>query len=212
MILRKVDLGIDITDIEFKWLKDNNFYTTINNIKFYQYPANELQMKDFAALKARHLAKLRLKYQKAEQYQISVCSDYLYTILRKADFGIYIADIEFKWLTDNCLFKTIENIKFYYQKNCHYQAKEKYKLEDEYKKLRTKYDIPNNLGLSNSSPIYSILYKLNSDLTVTDLELKSLSQYSCIKTVNSIQDINNFLSLKQKYKVSNNTSQMGASH
>jgi hypothetical protein len=44
MILRKVDLGIDITDIEFKTVKDNNFYTTINNIKFYQYPANELQM------------------------------------------------------------------------------------------------------------------------------------------------------------------------
>jgi hypothetical protein len=74
--------------------------------------------------------------------------------------------------------------------------------------LRNEYNIPKDLKISTSSPVYSILYKLNIGLTITDLELKLLTQNGCTETVNLIQHINKFSNLKQKYKVSDNTSKI----
>jgi len=149
-------------------------------------------------LQEKHLNGLRLKYQQGDQYKRSTSDKFLYMILRKVDLGIHVTDIEFQWLKKNELFKTIEII------NLHqYQVEEKQRLESEFLELRNKYNIPKDLELSTSSPIYSIIYKLDSDLTVTNLELKSLSQCGCNETVKLIQDINNFLNLKQKYKVNN---------
>lgn len=36
MILRKVDLGIHVTDIEFQWLKKNELFKTIEIINLHQ--------------------------------------------------------------------------------------------------------------------------------------------------------------------------------
>jgi len=154
-------------------------------------------------LQQKHFNALKIKYQQGDQYKKSTSDKFLYMILRKVDLGIHVTDIEFQWLKKNELFKTIEIINFH-----QYQIEEKQRLEDEFLELRNKYNIPSNLDLSTSSPIYSILYKLNSDLTVTDLELKLLTQHGCTETVTLIQHINKFFNLKQKYKVSDNTSKV----
>lgn len=154
-------------------------------------------------LQQKHFNVLKVKYQQGDQYKKSASDKFLYMILRKVDLGIHVTDIEFQWLKKNELFKTIEIINLY-----QYQIEEKQRIESEFLELRNKYNIPKDLEISTSSPVYSILYKLNSDLTVTDLELKLLSQYGCTETVNLIQHINDFFNLKQKYKVSNNTSQI----
>lgn len=154
-------------------------------------------------LQQKHFDALRLKYQQGDQYKKSTSDKFLYMILRKVELGIYVTDIEFQWLKKNELFKTIEII------NLHqYQIEEKQRLESEFLELRNDYNIPKDLEISISSPVYSILYKLSSGLTATDLDLKSLSHYGCTETVNLIQRINDFSNLKQKYKVSNDTSKI----
>ncbi|MFN9534782.1 MAG: hypothetical protein ACK59W_10205 [Pseudanabaena sp.] len=154
-------------------------------------------------LQQKHFNELRLKYQQGDQYKKPTSDKFLYMILRKLDLGIYVTDIEFQWLKKNELFKTIEIINFH-----QYQIEEKQRLESEFLELRNEYNIPKDLEISTSSPVYSILYKLSSGLTVTDPELKLLTQHGCTETVNLIQNINDFFNLKQKYKVSNNTNQI----
>lgn len=154
-------------------------------------------------LQQKHFNELRLKYQQGDQYKKPTSDKFLYMILRKVDLGIYVTDIEFQWLKKNELFKTIEIINFH-----QYQIEEKQRLESEFLELRNEYNIPKDLEISTSSPVYSILYKLSSGLTVTDPELKLLTQRGCTETVNLIQNINDFFNLKQKYKVSNNTNQI----
>lgn len=154
-------------------------------------------------LEQKHFNALRLKYQQGDQYKKSTSDKFLYMILRKVDLGIHVTDIELQWLEKNELFKTIEIINLY-----QYQIEDNQRLESEFLELRNKYNIPKDLEISTSSPIYSILYKLSSDLTVTNVELKLLTQHGCTETVNLIQHINDFLNLKQKYKVNNNTSRL----
>ncbi|MFN5610909.1 MAG: hypothetical protein ACK491_05510 [Pseudanabaena sp.] len=154
-------------------------------------------------LQQKHFNELRLKYQQGDQYKKPTSDKFLYMILRKVDLGIYVTDIEFQWLKKNELFKTIEIINFH-----QYQIEEKQRLESEFLELRNEYNIPKDLEISTSSPVYSILYKLSSGLTVTDPELKLLTQHGCTETVNLIQNINDFFNLKQKYKVSTNTNQI----
>jgi hypothetical protein len=138
-------------------------------------------------LQQNHFNVLRLKYQQGDQYKKSTSDKFLYMILRKVDLGIYVTDIEFQWLKKNELLKTIEIINFH-----QYQVEEKQRLESEFLELRNEYNIPKDLEISTSSPVYSILYKLNSGLTVTDSELKLLTQHGCTETVNLIQHINKF--------------------
>jgi hypothetical protein len=154
-------------------------------------------------LQQKHFNALRLKYQHGDQYKKSTSDKFLYMILRKVDLGIQVTDIELQWLKKNELLKTIEIINLY-----QYQIEDNQRLEREFLELRNKYNIPKDLEISTSSPIYSILYKLSSDLTVTNLEIKLLTQHGCTETVNLIQHINDFLDLKQKYKVNNNTSRI----
>ena len=154
-------------------------------------------------LQQRHFNALRLKYQQGDQYKKSTSDKFLYMILRKVDLGIHVTDIELQWLKKKELFKTIETINLY-----QYQIEDNQRLESEFLELRNKYNIPKDLEISTSSPVYSILYKLSSDLTVTNLELKLLTQHGCTETVNLIQHINDFLNLKQKYKVDNNASRI----
>ena len=154
-------------------------------------------------LQQKHFNSLRLKYQQEDQYKKSASDKFLYMILRKVDLGIHVTDIEFQWLEKNELFKTIEIINLY-----QYQIEDNQRLKSEFLELRNEYNIPKDLKISTSSPVYSILYKLNIGLTITDLELKLLTQNGCTETVNLIQHINKFSNLKQKYKVSNNISKI----
>ena len=66
-------------------------------------------MNNEAQSRVEHFATLKSKYQ-ATQYKDSSPSSLLYFILRKADLGIEITEIEQNWLRSNKLFETIEAI------------------------------------------------------------------------------------------------------
>ncbi len=155
---------------------------------------------DNKELQKRHFAALKKKYQVDQHSHGS--DSFLYLILRKADLGIQVTTPEFEWLTENRLSRTVEII-FLQQ----YQAEDKQRLETELLQLRTKYHIPPKLELPISSPVYSILGKLDIGCTLKDSELELLNNYELIDTITLIQNILNFSKLKVKYKATKHLNQ-----
>lgn len=145
----------------------------------------------------KHFAALRVKYQVGQCR--SVTSDsFLYLILRKAELGIQATSLESQWLAENRLFRTIEIISL--QK---YQAEDLKRLEVEFRNLRSKYKIPEKLELPIASPVYSMLWKVESGDFPTDSELELLNSHNLVATTNLIRDILSFSKLKISYKATN---------
>jgi len=149
---------------------------------------------DSSELQKKHFAALREKYQ-ISQYESVASDNFLYLILRKAELGIEITSLESKWLADNCLFRTIEIISLQ-----QYQADDFNRLEVDFLNLRHKYKIPENLELSISSPVYSILWKVEFGDFPPDSELELLNSYHLTEATSLIQEILNFSKLKTSYK------------
>ncbi|MBO1348230.1 MAG: hypothetical protein EBE86_012950 [Hormoscilla sp. GUM202] len=154
---------------------------------------------DNSELQKRHFAALKEKY-KIGQDKATAPDSFLYLILRKAELGIQVTNIEFQWLAENDLFQTVEII--YLQQ---YEAEEKQRLEAEFIQLRTKYHIPEDLELQISSPVYSILWKLDTGDTgyvLTDSEIELLTDRGLADTITLIGNIRDFSRLKVDYKAS----------
>jgi len=149
---------------------------------------------DNSELQKRHFATLREKYQ-VGQYKNATSDNFLYLILRKAELGIQVTNLEFQWLAENRLFRSIEIISLQ-----QYQAEDLQRLEVEFLSLRPKYHIPEELDLPIASPVYSILWKLDAGEVPTGSELELLTSYDLVATINLIQDILNFSKLKVSYK------------
>lgn len=155
---------------------------------------NELQERYFAALKE--------KYQ-VGWYKSAESDSFLSLILRKADLGIQITSLEFQWLAENRLFGTVEIISLQ-----QYQAEDQKRLEAEFLHLRNKYHVPEELELPITSPIYSILWKLDAGYALTDSELELLTNHGLIDTVILIQNILNFSRLKVNCKATQHLNQL----
>ncbi|MBD2077486.1 hypothetical protein H6F86_27110 [Phormidium sp. FACHB-592] len=149
---------------------------------------------DNSELQKRHFAALREKYQ-VDQYKSARSDSFLYLILRKAELGIQITNLELQWLKQNSLFKAIEIVSLQ-----QYQADDFKRLEIEFLSLRPKYKIPETLELSIASPIYPILWKLEVGDFPADSELELLDSYDLVETTSLIRDILNFSKLKTSYK------------
>ncbi|MEG4226944.1 hypothetical protein QUA35_13435 [Microcoleus sp. N9_B2] len=156
---------------------------------------------DNSELQKRHFAALKQKYQ-VGQYNSGVSDSFLYLILRKADLGIQVTNLDFQWLTENRLVGTVEIISLQ-----QYQAEDKKRLEAEFLQLRTKYHIPKQLEIPISSPVYSILWKLDPGYSLTDSDLELLNNHGLVDTITLIQDIRNFSKLKINYKATKNLNQ-----
>jgi hypothetical protein len=149
---------------------------------------------DNSELQKRHFAALREKYR-VGQFKSVASDSFLYLILRKAELGIQITSLEFQWLAENCLFGTIEIISLQ-----QYQTEDLKRLEVEFLNLRPKYKIPEKLELPIASPVYSILFKVESGDFPADLELELLNSHDLVETTNLIRDGLNFSKLKVSYK------------
>ena len=145
-------------------------------------------------LQKKHFAALREKYQ-IGQHKGAEFNSFLYFILRKAELSIQLTDLEFQWLTDNRLFKTIETISLQ-----QYQAEDFKRLEVESLNLRPKYKIPEELDLPITSSVYSILWKLESRVFLTSSEFEVLNSHNLVATTTLIREILNFAALKISYK------------
>ncbi|MEH1920687.1 hypothetical protein [Nostoc sp.] len=142
----------------------------------------------------KHFAALKSKYQ-ATQYQDSSPASLLYLILRKVDLGIELSDLELNWLQEHQLFETIEIIWLQQFKMGEFK-----RLEAEFSHLKAKYKVAKNWESSVGNVLYPILWKLDSENSLTDSEVKLLQDNNLTQTVAIVQDIKRFADLKNKYQ------------
>ncbi len=156
---------------------------------------NELQTR------VEHFTALKFKYQ-ATKYKDSSPLSLLYLILRKVDLGIKTIDLEFDWLKEHQLFETIEVI----QQHEQHRAEELRKLDWEFEQIKFKYKVSNFWqGFKDdiSAPLYSILWKLNSENQLTDSEVEWLKKNQLVETLAIVQEMKltrHFIALKAKYQ------------
>ena len=148
---------------------------------------------DPCEVQVQHFAVLKFKYQ-ATKYEDSSPSSLLYLILRKADLEIEISKFERKWLQEHELLETRKAIEQEPQR----KAEERRKLDANFSQLKSKFKVTR--GLSISSPLYPILWKLDSQNQLTDLEVKYLKEQGLTQTVAVVQEMARFAALKAKYQ------------
>lgn len=156
--------------------------------------ASTINMDKESENRLKHFAALKSKYQ-ASNYQDSSPSSLLYLILRKVDLGIELTELEFDWLREQELFETIENIHLQ-----QFSLGEAKRLEAEFSHLKTKYKVGKPWEYSVDSFLYPILWKLESGNNLTDSEVKLLQDNILTQTIAILQDIRNFVALKEKYQ------------
>jgi len=144
--------------------------------------------------RVKHFTALKDKYQ-ANNYQDFSPSSPLYFILRKADLGIEILDLEYIWLQKENLLATVQLIRTEQQQ----RIKDRVDLGVEFTKIKSKYQVNNDHISWTVSPLYFILCKVDSGNFLTEKEFNWLISNG-FKKVNSIAIENQkFISLKSKY-------------
>ena len=142
----------------------------------------------------KHFAVLKSKYQ-ATNYQDSSPESLLYLILRKVDLGIELTELEFDWLRKQELCETLEIIWLEQRR-----TEEAKRLEADFSYLKTKYKVPKHCDLSLTSFLYPILWKLKAENQLSDSEIKLLKDNNLDKTVDIVEEIKRFNTLKAKYQ------------
>lgn len=145
-------------------------------------------------LKEKHLSTLKENYL-INSSKYSQSEDFLYFILRKANLGLEITDIEFLWLEENNFYETINMIQLQ-----QYITNESNRLITECCQIRRKYKIPENVELPISSSVDSVLWQIDTNHRITETQLDILNQYGFLDTVAIIHGIQQFSELKCKYQ------------
>jgi hypothetical protein len=152
-----------------------------------------------------HFTTLKSKYQ-ATQYQDSSPSSLLYFILRKADLGIEITEIEKSWIREHKLLETLEAIRNEHR----HREKELRELDAEFSHLKSKYKLTQYWITQQpwssqlSSPLYLILWKIESANYLTNSDVQWLNHRGLPDIAkmahNLVQAMELFAVLKTKYK------------
>ncbi|MCC3408586.1 MAG: hypothetical protein JGK17_23975 [Microcoleus sp. PH2017_10_PVI_O_A] len=150
--------------------------------------------KDPFEVQVQHFAALKFKYQ-ATKYEDSSPSSLLYLILRKADLEFEITKFEWNWLQEHELLETRKAIEQEPQR----KKEEPKKLDAKFSQLKSKFKVTR--GVPMSSALYPILWKLESENQLTNLEVKYLQQvHGLTETVAIVEDMARFAALKAKYQ------------
>lgn len=147
-----------------------------------------------------HFAVLKSKY-KVTSFQDLSPSSLLYLILRKFDLGLEVTELEFNWLRCQELFETAEII----FKQQEYKSVELRTLRNEFDSLKSQYQIPKIRTdfKDSSNTLFPILWKLNSEKSLTNSEiewLKNNQLNATIALVHKMQLEKAFFALKTKYQ------------
>lgn len=145
-------------------------------------------------IQKKHFDFLKTKYN-ADKLGSSTTDVFLYFILRKVELGISITNLESQWLTSNNFNKTVEIIALY-----QYQGEEQDRLETEFLQLKNKCLVPKELDINIASPVSSILWKIDTGITILPSEFKLLKDHGLTGTVSLLKDMEIFLKLKTSYK------------
>lgn len=188
LILRKVDLGIELTELEFSWLREQELFETVEIVcQQQQYKLEELRKleNEFSHLKS--------------QYQVPKISGafknlsiILYPILWKLHSEKILTSLEIEWLKNNGLSATVA-------------LAHKMELERHFFVLKAKYQATKYQGSSINSPLYKILNKLESKQRVSTPELEWLLKQELFETAEIFQQQESekyaqFAELKEKYQ------------
>jgi len=152
---------------------------------------------DNQLIRTKHFQLLKEKFY-ATLYPETSPTSLLYLILRKAEVNIAISGQEQDWLESHRLHKTLAVIQL-----AQYQAQEKQRLEDEFNHLKHQYRIPVSFDLSNSSSLYTILWKLEYEHQVADDDVQWLFAQHLDEQARLAEAVTEFTRLKQQYKVGN---------
>jgi hypothetical protein len=183
LILRKFDLGIELSDLEFNWLGESELKETLEAIKQQQ----QHRFQEFGNLEFE-FSKLKSKY-KATKNNISWQSSRLYFILLKLESGNFLNDSEVKWLKANSLHETNQIAQ---EVNRFIQLKSKYKAiqyQDSYP----------------DSKLYQILKKLEVTERLSNSEYNWLINNELFETAEIFQQQESvkethFAQLREKYQ------------
>jgi hypothetical protein len=173
LILRKVDLGIELIEFELNWLKEHGLYRI-----------REFVLQDKAHRKKvlkLEFSNLKHKYN-ATNYILPWQTSSLYLILCKLDSGEQLTDSEMKWLKDNHLHKTIAIA----QEISHFI------------KLKAKYQATKHQDSSHSSPLYPILKRVDAKEGLNDEDINWLKSNELVETLRVMEA--QFAKLKAKYQ------------
>jgi hypothetical protein len=119
LILRKLDLGIELLDLESNWLGESKLEKTLEVIKQEQ----QYRLQEFGNLEFE-FSKLKSKY-KATKHNGSWRSSHLYFILLKLESGNFLTDLEVQWLRATGLYETnqiAQEVKLFTQLKFQYKA------------------------------------------------------------------------------------------
>lgn len=148
-------------------------------------------------IKCQHFAGLKDKYQ-AGDYEDSSPVSPLYFILRKADLGVEIHDLEYIWLQKEKLLNTANLIRNEQKQ----KSKEKIKLREEFTKLKAKYEVTDASIEWTVTPLYFILCKIKSGDVLTEKEFNWLISNGFSKINTFAVETRKFVNLKSKYQAS----------
>ncbi|ABA20212.1 conserved hypothetical protein [Trichormus variabilis ATCC 29413] len=184
-ILRKTDLGIELSDLEFNWLRESKLDTTL---KFIQKEQQRRQQ-ELINLEVE-FSQLKSKY-KAKKHNLPWQSSNLYCIVLKLESGNLLTDSESQWLRVNGLADTdtiAQEIK-------------------QFTHLKYKYKAHQYQNVYPHDTLYKILKKLDLSERLNDDEYNWLINHQLWETVEIFKQQESakeaeFSALKSKYQAS----------
>lgn len=154
LILRKAELGIQITSLEFQWLAGNRLFKTIEIISLQQYQTEDLKRLEVDFLN------LRPKYKIPEELEFPIASP-VYSILWKLDAGDFPTDSELELLNSYDLTETANLIRDILN----------------FLKLKISYKATKHPAHFPEEPLYSILKKLDAREPLSNFEASWLLEH-----------------------------------
>ena len=185
LILRKADLRMDMTELEYNWLREHELIETLDTIK------QQVQVR------TRFLAQLQGEFSKLKsQYQVPLSctlgiSGQLYVILCKLQSEDHLNDSDIQWLKENRLAHTASLAE---------------KIGD-FATLKAKYKETKYQDLSPDCPLYKILKQLDEKKRLNNSDVNWLKENELSETLAVFQQQEEareaeFAQLKDKYQAS----------
>ncbi|MDM8563662.1 hypothetical protein QUF54_09945, partial [Candidatus Marithioploca araucensis] len=191
LILRKADLGIELTEFELNWLKEQELHQTSQFISQKRVlSSGELLIqgntREFQEMRIE-FSNLKSKYE-ARRNIFRWETSPLYFIFCKLDSGYSLTDSEMKYLQDNHLDNIVMLV-----------------TNRQFVTLKTKYQATQYQDSSPSSPLYPILKRLEGKERLSDEEVNWLKSHELFKTLAIFQQQESvrkteFAKLKAKYQ------------
>ncbi|MEH2038955.1 hypothetical protein [Nostoc sp.] len=183
LILRKLDLGIELLDLESNWLGESQLEETLEAIKQEQ----QYRLQEFGNLEFE-FSKLKSKY-KATKHNGSWRSSHLYFILLKLESGNLLTDLEVQWLRATDLYETNQIAQ---------EVKRFTQLKSQYKATQYQDSYPDSF-------LYQILKKLEVTERLSDSEYNWLINNELFETAEIFQQQESvkethFAQLRDKYQ------------